>query len=205
MRPIIRQLLFLPKKKSSAFPGLTRRYRLNNSFLDEFGGSSLVPAGGTISANGYNFPLNMGLSLSNAIVPNNYSILLDFQLANVNAYAKIIDYANRTINPGIFINASRVGFDGGGGYSSAVVSINTPFRLIVTMSSILNSTSLYVNGALARGSLSPMLFGAANNIIWFFRSESTEASAGVVTQIAIFNRPLAPTEITTLGTVNTPF
>lgn len=210
MRTIIRQILFTKKKQSSStFPGLTHRYRLNNSYVDDFGGSSLVPLGGTLSSGGYSFPAKTGLNLSNAIVPNNYSILIDCQFSNVNSYNKIIDFANLTQDNGIYSHLGRVGYDGGGGYSGTVITVNTPFRFVVTMSSVNNSVALYVNGSLARGSLSAMVFGAANQIIRFFQDDNisggNESMPGIVTQIAIFNRPLTPVEITTIGAVGTAF
>ena len=66
----------------NAQSALTHDYQLNGSLADTLGGPSLVSAGGVLSANGYSFGANQGLSLSNALGDNgNYSIEMQFSSA----------------------------------------------------------------------------------------------------------------------------
>jgi hypothetical protein len=86
---------------------ITYTYSLNGTLSEDSGsGPSLVAYGGTLTSSGYYFGPNMGLSLSNAINPDVYSIDMHFYFDNVNAssngFQRIIDFKNRTTDSGLY-------------------------------------------------------------------------------------------------------
>ena len=65
---------------------ITYTYSLNGTLAEDSGsGPSLVAYGGTLTSSGYYFGPNMGLSLSNAINPDVYSIDMHFYFNSVTA------------------------------------------------------------------------------------------------------------------------
>src|SRR3974390_619398 len=61
-------------------------YSLNNTLTEDSGsGPSLVAYGGTLTSAGYFFGPNTGLSLSNAVNPNAYSIDIHFYFDDISA------------------------------------------------------------------------------------------------------------------------
>src|SRR5271165_6304635 len=72
---------------------LTHNYDLTSSLNDTLWGPPLVSDGGTLSASGYTFGANQGLSLSSALTDaGNYSILMDFSFSTLTGYRKILDF-----------------------------------------------------------------------------------------------------------------
>ena len=82
-RAILFLLALLLGGVGHAKAALIHDYELNNSYADILGGPSLVPNGGTLEASGYTLAANQGLSLSNAIDPNNYSIQMGVSLSEL--------------------------------------------------------------------------------------------------------------------------
>src|SRR5947209_7143923 len=82
-------------------------YNLNGSYTDSLGnGPALVPFGGTLTPGGYFFGPNQGLSLSNVLTTNAYSIEIRFFFDSTNStfdgYQRILDFKNRASDTGFY-------------------------------------------------------------------------------------------------------
>lgn len=180
-------------------------YDLNGSLTDTLGGPSLAADGGTLTATRYVFGPNQGLRLTGGLADTtNYSIAF---LCNLNTatsfFKKIVDFQNRTGDPGLYVVGSRLQlYPGGSGFNN--VPANSDFHVTITRESATGLTRIYFNGVLDvtySGSVSNAAI-SANNILSFFEDDlgtRTEAVAGSVDYIAIFNRPLTAAEVADLS------
>ncbi|MBX3421688.1 MAG: hypothetical protein KF752_09040 [Pirellulaceae bacterium] len=202
--PVIAGLMILPAGASPA--GLIHQYQLNNSLADDLGGPNLVSHGGTLSPSGYSFGLNQGLSLSNGLAdPGNYSIEIIFRIEQVDGWKKIIDFKNLTSDSGLYNRSSELRL-----YSSGLAgpaggfSPNTDLRLILTRDGTSNLVSGYIDGV-SQGSVidstNIAVASATDNILHFFRDDflSSEASAGHVRLIRIYDAPMSADQAAALG------
>jgi hypothetical protein len=185
--------------------GLVHLYEFNGTMNDSIGGVALIDNGGTIGAGSLAFGANQGPTFwGEASVNANYSIGLRFSFETVTGYRKIIDFKNRTQDSGQYVLSGEPRFYpvGGGG----AVSADTPVDLVVTRDAATSSYSVYLNGSTTPvfsfndgSGLAVALFGG-QTVFHFFRDDLVnggEASAGVVSEIRIWDRPLSPGEIPT--------
>jgi hypothetical protein len=181
--------------------GNVASYELNNTFADQLGGASLSGNGGVFSGsaipNGLNFGVNEGPTLNAGALTNTntYSIELIFSLADVANYNKIIDFSNRTSDPGLYILNGALNF-----YPSAtggsVIQNNEIAQVVLT-----NSAGLvqgYLDGALQFSFNDTNEYARIGTALHFFRDDSSvggEASSGFVDGIRLYNRALTASEI----------
>jgi hypothetical protein len=186
---------------------LIHQYRLDGSFADDLGGPNLVPAGGTLGSTSYAFGPNQGLSLSNGLPDSaNYSIETIFRFANLSGYRKILDFKNLTSDQGLYTLNTALNFYNGAGGLASTFTPNVDVRLIVTRDDTTDKFVGYVNGVQQitfTDSSALAVFTATNNIIQFFKDDFTtnqsEASAGIVDLIRIYDAPLSATAVAALG------
>lgn len=179
-------------------------YTLNNTFADANGGSSLSPDGGTLSASGYTFGPNQGLTLSNAINPTNYSIDMTFSLTDLGGYRKLVDFKNLTSDNGLYLlNGSLNFFPIATG--PAVVAPNQSVEVLLTRDGATGLVTGSLNGVQQfsfMDSNNIATFDSPNNVIHFFEDDNAtgqrEASGGTVTRITI-NPPAVPEASTTVS------
>lgn len=185
---------------------LIHQYRLDGSLADDLGGPSLVADGGTLNATDYSFAANQGLSLSNAL-PNagNYSIEFEFEFDTLSGYRKLVDFKDLTADAGLYNLNTALNFFPVTGGSSGAFTANVFARLVLTRDGSSNAVTGYVNGVQQitftdSGSLA--VFSAANNIIRFFEDDTktgpSEASAGAVDYIRIYDAPLTAADVAAL-------
>ena len=190
---------------SQSSGALTHEYSLDGTFADSLGGPSLLPNGGVLNPTDYSFDPNQGLTLSNALTnPAEYSILLDFSFSILNGYRRILDFKNRASDTGLYNLATAVNFynvaSGG-----AVFAPDTPARLVITRDAATGLVTAYVNGltqiSFIDGS-NLAVFDAGNAIMHFFIDDlaaPNEASAGRVSEIAIYDTALPAADVAVLG------
>ncbi len=191
---------------------LSHLYSLNNSLADDLGGPSLTADDdATISPGGYAFDANEGPSLSGALANNSeYSILVDFSLANTEGFRKIIDFKNRASDDGVYNRDQALRFFGASSSTTSVFTPNILARLIVTRDAASKQFSSYVNGipGISFDDTSDLaIFNATGNIINFFIDDTAiggEASAGLVTKIALYDGVLTAAEVAALGAAGSP-
>jgi hypothetical protein len=188
----------------------TFTYSLNNTLSeDSASGPSLTAYGGTLTPSGYYFGPNMGLSLSNAINPDVYSIDIHFYFDSVTVsfdnFQRIIDFKNRTTDSGLYSSAGTaiVYNVGGSSFSgSGPVLANGQMVDFQLTRSAAGLFSIFVNGTLALSfldSTSLTTFSGPNNVIYFFMDDfqslanypnSPEAGSGLITFIEVTSTPL---------------
>jgi hypothetical protein len=176
---------------------VTHLYTLNDTYTDAYGGSSLIPAGGTLGAGAYSFDAGQGLSLSNALLnPASYTIEMSIQFTNTSGYRKIIDLNNLTSDSGLYNFSGRLDFYSLTNSINQSISQGTYAHLVLTRdaSGILAG---YIDGIQqfsVLDSLSYGVFDQPNNIIQFFKDDAVtggvEVSAGSVDWIQIYDSAL---------------
>lgn len=182
---------------------LRHDYQLNNSFDDALGGPSLVTGGGVLGPAGYTFAAMEGLSLSNGINADEYSIEMRFTLDDVAGYRKLIDYDDRAMDEGTY-NSDGIlcayddayGPDGAftAGVSAHVVITRTRFNVVI----------VYVDGVLQTTYVDCDRFtvaDAAANILWFMQDDTAspgEDASGFLDFIRIYNGVLTPAQVVSL-------
>ncbi len=187
--------------------GLIHQYQLNGSFADDLAGPSLIAAGGTLNATSYSFGPGQGLSLSNGLTNiGNYSVELIFNFTSINSYRKILDFKDLTVDSGLYnLNSNLIFYSVATG-SGGAFAANLDVRLILTRDSATNQVVGYIDGVQKLSftdSSSLGTFSGANNIMQYFKDDvvtgHSEASAGVVDLIRIYDAPLTAAEVAALG------
>ena len=228
--PTRTSLLMMPSMKKSALRSLallgafallprlavaqtpTHRYNLNVSLADQNGGPALGAEGGSVTAAGYAFGPNQGLTLQNAFADGGtYSIVIRslFTGGTYNGWRKIVDFKDRVTDEGyysdpafaaVLYNAStRVG----GAYGLGAMQMT-----VLTRDASTNVFSAYVDGV-QRFSLVDAggigTFSTTNDLARFFEDDLTsvngEASSGVVDYIAIYDSALSSSDVAGLEVV----
>ncbi len=188
-------LLLLPAMQLQA---QQRIYNLNGSFADVNGGPSLSPIGsGVLTANGYTFGVNQGLSLT-GVVGSTYTIALRFSFDAVTGYRRIIDYKNRSSDTGVYNYAGQAEFFP---YLLAPNVVYAPGQLALSIFTrdAAGLFSAYVDGVPQYSFLDTQndaIVDASNTVI-FFQDDlvvANEASSGFVNYIATWDRALTAQE-----------
>jgi hypothetical protein len=192
---------------------ITHAYNLNNTFIDSYGGPSLVANGGTLAANGYSFAANQGLNLTGAISdPHKYSILVDYKLSDTmsgNGFKKVVDFKNSFVDAGIYHRSGTLESFPGGSNGSVTAGNNQIVRLVLTRDAVSGTFSGYFNG-MQQFSFNDTATGYGSftqDIIKFFQDDTvttgSEASGGMVEKIVIYDDALSSLEVSALSSVGT--
>ena len=207
LRVIYEYLRAIPHAEPAPTGGatLTHNYELNGTFNDALGGPSLVPQGGTLNATNYSFGADEGLTLSNAIVPDDYSIETIFSFENVDGYRRIIEFKDRGADTGLYVLSSTLNFYPVQNGPDGVFSPNVDADVVLTRDGASGLVVGYVNGV-EQFSFTDTdnlaVFSESGNIIHFFIDDigvGGEASAGVVDRIRIYSGALSATEVAALA------
>ena len=181
----------------------THVYTLNNTFADTNGGPSLVSNGGTLSASGYTFGKNLGLSLANVTNGTDYSITTTFSFSDLtsgNTYKKILDFQNLASDDGLYIYQSTLDF-----YPVAGASGTTTFAadqsqtVNLTRNGVTQVVTGSVNGVQQFSFIDSSgiaVFNTSGGLINFFEDDNAtsgrEASGGTVTSIIVSDSAPVP-------------
>lgn len=186
---------------------LVGAYELNGNFDDTFGGSALVPNGGTIGATGYTFGVNQGLRLTNGVDTSNYSIVLVYEHDNLAPFwRKLLDFQSLTEDFGLYAGGDRLRF-----WTLATlggpdtVAANSNAQVVITRDNATQTVKGYLNGVLQWTASDPMGQAIpASNILTFFEDDNAtgrrEAQSGTVDCVAIYDGPLSDTDVALLAT-----
>jgi hypothetical protein len=200
---------------SPGFPAsITHTYDLNGSLTDGLGGPSLISAGGTLTATGYTFGPNQGLTLSGGLVDDaDYSLELVFNLETVIGDRRLLDFKNLTKDTGLYVSNGALnffisGFDGGTQVflgSSASIAAGQTVHLVFTRDDTTNAVVGYLNGV---PDLSITDTGDrtvfTNSVIHFFIDDTVEAAGGFVDLIRVYDGALTAAEVAALYNGGTP-
>ena len=178
---------------------LVHTFLFNNSLADSTGSATMSANGGSLTATNYVFGANQGLTLtgvSNSL--SDYSIEMEFSLANVNGFNKILDFKNLTSDRGLYVAFGGLRFfDLATGGS---IAANTPVRVVLTRTAATDELRVWVNGATAFSVGDPLGRGIFTGPLQFFGDDNggSEASAGSVDLIRVYNGALMPAEVESL-------
>jgi len=150
------------------------------------------------------FIQNDGLSLSptTGVIANDaYSIVMLFSFAQTSGYRRVANFKNGTGDYGLYVLDGHLYFYPSGYGTPVSISNNTYVQVVLTR----DATGLvtgYVNGT-QQFQFSDTSAGVAiingNNTLRFFRDDGSEASAGSVARIRIYNGVLNATQVAALG------
>jgi hypothetical protein len=189
---------------------------LNNSLADSLGGPSLIASGGTVSANGYSFGAEQGLSVAGVFKNDaDYSILLQYEFTHFSGglgYNKLIDFTNLlgigSVDPGLYVTK-----DGALNYWDGPTSTNPPsppmlpstfYDVVLTRDASTKQVTGYVDG-LQYITFTDNSYRVKATLkkptdpVWFFMDDHIrhvlEAAPGVVTRIEIWDGALTASQV----------
>lgn len=179
------------------------------------GGPSLISLGGTITANGYVFGIDQGLTFTSAsLSTTSYSIELSFKsnLDSTRSWSKLVDVAGQNSDNGLYIYNS-------GGYvlqfynfaqsPSADFTAGTNVDVVLTRDSGGVVTG-YVNGVQRfsfTDGTNQAVITATNKTLYFFVDDTiqnSEASSGTANYIRIYSGTLTASEVSALYASGAP-
>jgi hypothetical protein len=182
---------------AGANAALINNYEFNGDFTDTLGnGNDLVATGGSLSGGRYHFTGLEGLRLTDALSSTTtYAIQIGFSMtANTPFWKKVIDFQDRTTDPGLYIASSSARFFGGSGAGPTGIPVNTDAVLTLTRDGGTNLVEGYVDiggGDIFQWSFNDVgsLAVAGGNILNFFHDDgpSEEEMNGSVDFIRIFD------------------
>ncbi|MCI0376599.1 MAG: proprotein convertase P-domain-containing protein [Gemmataceae bacterium] len=185
---------------------LQNAYELNGDYTDSFdsGADLQTPNGGTIGPTGHTFSSNGpgvdagGLSLSNTINPDTYSIEVRFRIDSVvgengGPWVHLIDFKNETSDQGLYSFQSRLQFYNVATGGAIVFSPNTMHHLVITRDGTSKQFVGYVDGVQQisfADSTDLAVFDQPGNIVRFLMDDNIfpdEESGGFIDQIRIYS------------------
>lgn len=183
---------------------LIHEYALRGTLEDNLGGPSLSAFGGEITALGFVFAANQGLSFSSrAFNPANYSIEFSFKLSNPSGTTKLLDFHNLTADPGLYQSDGRLTFSPVASSGITDFQAGVDMHVVLTRDGATNLVTAYVNGD-ARFSFHDDLSLAAppgfSNKLSFFLNDGHDLneSGGTLNYLRVFDGALTASEVSTL-------
>ena len=182
------------------------QYRFQNNYADDWSNLAIVPNGGTISANGYRFGIDQGLTLNDSI-GSGYTMDMNYSITNfgVRSWTKIYDLSNLQLDSGFYIRYTGAyqawpnpNIDGAPG-------LNTLEHLTVTRTAA-GAVNVYSRGSLLGsyandGGVLNANVNGSNKAIFFIDDKVTgqaEAGAGTITYLRIYPSALTPAQVAAL-------
>jgi hypothetical protein len=180
-----------------AIPAEAHEYLLHGSYADSHGGPSIVPHGGTLTANGYAFAEDQGPNLSGAINSSNYSIEMVFRIDDNSGFRKVLDFNNRSMDEGLYdYNGTLLFYGTSGTGTPGAFAAGVSHHLVVTRDGTTQQFVAYLDGVREfafTDSTGLAVFAGTNRIIHFLRDDSVTGSenpSGILTRVRIYDTPL---------------
>lgn len=191
---------------------LIHEYALRGTLNDNQGGPALASMGGNITALGYVFAANQGLTLaSSALTPTNFSIELSFHFDSVGGYRKIADFHDRNDDSGFYALNNALNFYPVVTASQSDFTAGTDVHVVLTRDGATNTVVGYVNGqqrfTFNDGSSLAVLTNSESKLTFFaddFATSQGEASGGTANYIRIYNGALTSSEVSALFAAGAP-
>jgi hypothetical protein len=159
-----------PLAAQGAMPAPTHVYRVNGSLADELGGPSLVALGGTVGPTSYTFGAGQGLTLTNALNSQVYSLELMFSFQTVSGSRQVIDLTDVNDSRGLRISDGRVNLNGTDVNAPVVFQANRPTHFVITRDAN-DVFTAYADGVVARSFLDNVgagIFRAPGQLVALF-------------------------------------
>jgi YD repeat-containing protein len=149
------------------------------------------------------FAQNNGLSLSpttGVVGSNTYSIVMLFSVSTTSSFRRIADFKNGTSDTGLYVVNGKLYLYNASQASSVSIAANTYVQVVLTRDSAGTITG-YVDGVQQIQFADSGGLGSINssNTLRFFRDDGTEASAGAVARIRLYDDALTASQVTALS------
>jgi hypothetical protein len=189
---------------------LIHEYALRGSLDDNVGENSLSSVGGQITALGYVFAANQGLTFSSrAFTPTDYSVELSFKLDSAAGTTKLADFHNLTADPGLYQQNGTLSFSP---FASSGVSDFAPgadMHVVLTRDGSTNVVTAFVNGQQRFSFLDDETLAAVpgfSNKLSFFLNDGSDpnASGGTLNYLRVFNGALSSSDVSALLAAGPP-
>lgn len=188
-------------------------YEFNGNLQDSLGGPALsaIGAGGSAYASGwYSFAQGGGLSVSDAVAPDVYTIDMRLSLSAVDGYRRLLDFKGGASDTGLYNLGGLLNFYNERTGTTAGFVADTPVRVTVTRDS-LGSFTGYLNGvqqfSFDDSTLSLSTFSVNNQLARFFIDDNSvggEHSAGAVDFIRIYDLSMSSSQVAALVAAPVP-
>lgn len=200
-------LAFVPARAAV----LVHEYALLGSLNDRVGNTPLTALGGQITALGYVFAANQGLTFSSpTLSPVNYSLEFSFKLDTVAGNRKLVDFQSLTSNQGLYVHNGALDFLVSA-TTGPIIAAQTNVHLVLTRDNPTSLVSVYVNGQFGFSFSDTGSLATANGPNGAFRffvddlvTSQTEASGGTVNYMRFFNGALTSGEVSALFAAGPP-
>lgn len=189
-------------------------YHFRNNLSEQGGGGPALNALGTAAYTNealpvscldrpvYSFAQNEGVQFDNAsgFITDEYSIEMYFRFTNISGYMRVIDFKNRSVDSGLYVNSSQILFYDELAISSSVFSTTDYAHLLITRNGTSDLVSVYVNGSIA-GTFTDTYDRAlpgVDDLFNFFRDDTIsggEAQPGHIALLRIYDYELNSTEV----------
>ena len=192
---------------ANSHAALVHLYEFNNNLNDSVGNIALVNNGGTLNPTSLSFGANQGPTFNGeAGLADNYSIGLQFSLSDLTGWRKVIDFKNLISDGGQYLKYGSAYLlpTGPTGVPNLVIA-NTIVDFLVTRDGASGIYTTYLNGniqysyadSVSQNTVATLIGG--NSVFQFFQDDhftsQTEASAGTVHEIRVWNSALTRSEI----------
>lgn len=181
---------------------LVHEYALRGSLNDSQGGPALASLGGQITALGYVFSPNQGLTLTSAALStSSFSLEFSFRFDTTAGYRKIVDFRDRTNDGGLYQLNGALNFYPIASAGQADFSPGIDLHVVLTRDGVTGLVVGYVNGQQRftfQDSSGAAIITAPQNRLSFFVDDtavSGEASGGTVNYLRVYNGALTPAEV----------
>ena len=188
---------------------MTHEYEFSGNYNDTLGTRNLTAgSGGTVASSYHQFTQNNGPRLTFGLNnPAEYTIEMVFQLDAVSGYRALVNFDDAASDRTVFVRDGKLNFyplSGGPQSSSAVFTAAQTQRFVLTRSATTKQVSGYVNGTQVLSATDTAdayvsTNTAGGNPLRFFTDNNSEASAGLVDQIRIYDTPMTPGQVAVLG------
>jgi hypothetical protein len=188
---------------------LIHSYTLRGTLADAQGGPALTAFGGQITSLGYVFAANQGLLFSSPLfTPANFSLEFSFKFESPTGYDKIADFSQLSSDSGFYQRDGQLNFYNAVSAAPLDFLPGTTVHVVLTRDSASNLVSGYVNGQsrfsfVDTGSLA-VTSGTLNFFVDDLATAQSEASAGTVSSIRIYNGALTASEVASVFTAGQP-
>ena len=191
---------------------LVHEYALRGTLNNSAGNTPLIALGGQITALGYVFAANQGLTFSNqALNPVNYSLEFSFKLDVVTGDRKLVDFQSLTSNLGVYDRNGVLNFFPNSAPGPQIITAGTNVHVVVTRDNASGTVAGYVNGQLSFSFNDTNSAATANGPNGAFRffiddlvTDQTQASGGTVNYMRFFNGALTQSEVGALFAAGPP-
>ena len=212
MKAPLRRIFFLCSLFALAFAPLRgavliNEYALRGNLNDNLGGTPLTSLGGQITALGYVFAANQGVSLSIPFLSfSNFSIELSFKFDAVTGYRKIADFKSLAEDMGFYVLNGSLNFYPVTTAPQVDFTPGTNVVVALTRDGASGIVTGYVNGQqrfsfLDTTTLAVTTPGVPSNLILFKDDTATggnEASGGQLNYLRVYNGALTSTQVSAL-------